>query len=62
MFFGYIERELLWMEINPNWQPTKLPENLELEIDKGQGKQDIWECQCEEIQEAVKKQSVKKLQ
>ncbi len=61
MFFGYIERELLSMEINPNWQPTKLPENIQLEIDREQCKQDIWQCQCEEIQEAVKKQSVKKL-
>lgn len=60
MFFGYIERELLWMEINPNWQSTKLPESLQLQIDNGQGKQDIWECQCEEIQEAMKKQSDKK--
>jgi len=60
MFFGYIERELLSMEIAPNWQNRQLPENLQLQIDKGQGKQDIWECQYEAIQEAVKKQSVKK--
>lgn len=61
MFFGYIERELFWMGIAPNGQNTELPENLQLHLDKGQGKQDIWECQCEEVQEAVKKQSEKKL-
>ena len=61
MFFGYIERELLSIEIAPNWTNKQLPENLQLHIDKGQGKADIWECQCEEIQEAVKKQSEKHL-
>jgi hypothetical protein len=61
MFFGYIEKELLWIEIDPSCQRRQLPENLQLQIDKGQGKQDIWECQCEEIQEAVKEKTVKKL-
>ncbi|HEY9803394.1 MAG TPA: hypothetical protein V6D25_23825 [Leptolyngbyaceae cyanobacterium] len=61
MFFGYIERELFWMGTAANWQNTELPKNLQLHIDKGQGKPDIWECHCEEIQEAVKKQSEKKL-
>ncbi|MBD2504144.1 hypothetical protein [Anabaena azotica] len=61
MFFGYIERELLWIENAASWQNTQLPENLHLHNDKGQRKADIWECHCEEIQEAVKKQSEKKL-
>lgn len=61
MFFGHIEKELLGTEIDPNWQQQKLPENLQLQIDKGQGRQDIWECQYEEIQALVKNQDVKKL-
>ncbi|BCL36014.1 hypothetical protein [Nostoc sp. MS1] len=61
MFFGYIEKELLGIEIDPTNQTTTLPESLQLQINKGQGKQDIWECQCEEIQAAIKKQSEKKL-
>lgn len=61
MFFGNIERELLWKEMLLSWQSTQLPGNLQLQIDKGQGKQDIWDCQCEEIQEVVKKKSMKNL-
>lgn len=56
MFFGQVERELLWAEVYSHWQNTKLPDNLQLQIDKGQGQQDIWECRCEDIQEALGKQ------
>ena len=56
MFFGQVERELLWVEVNSNWQNTKLPDNLQLKIDQGQGQQDIWECCGEDIQEALTEQ------
>ncbi|MBD2252321.1 hypothetical protein H6G14_13540 [Nostoc parmelioides FACHB-3921] len=56
MFFGQVERELLWVEVHSHWQNTKLPDNLQLKIDQGQGQQDIWECSCEDIQEALTKQ------
>ncbi|MDZ8049905.1 MAG: hypothetical protein RMX68_033860 [Aulosira sp. ZfuVER01] len=45
MIFGKIERELLDIELHPICYKTKLPEKLQLLVDKEQGKCDIWEYQ-----------------
>ncbi|MFN6514871.1 MAG: hypothetical protein RMY29_010255 [Nostoc sp. CreGUA01] len=45
MFFGQLERECLYGEIWSVWQTTKLPEHLQLLVDREQVKHDIWELQ-----------------
>ncbi|MBD2677195.1 MULTISPECIES: hypothetical protein [Nostoc] len=47
MFFGQFERESLYGEIWSVWQTTKLPEHLQLLVDREQVKYDIWELQSE---------------
>ncbi|OYD99291.1 hypothetical protein CDG77_02210 [Nostoc sp. 'Peltigera membranacea cyanobiont' 213] len=50
MFFGQIERECLYGE---NWtisQPAKLPDHLQLLVDKEEVKCDIWELQSQELE------------
>lgn len=47
MFFGQFERECLYGEIWSVWQTTKLPEHLQLLVDREQVKYDIWELQSE---------------
>ncbi|MDZ8189969.1 MAG: hypothetical protein RMX96_34680 [Nostoc sp. ChiSLP02] len=47
MFFGQLERESLCGEIWSIWQTTKLPEHLQLLVDREQIKYDIWELESE---------------
>lgn len=49
MFFGKIEKDLLNGELWSVWQQTKLPEHLQLLVDKEQRKRDdIWELPSED--------------
>ena len=49
MFFGKIERDLLDGELWSVWQQTKLPEHLQVLVDKEQRiRDDIWELRSED--------------
>lgn len=56
MFFGHIEKELLWEAVYANWQNKKLPDTLQLPIELEQGKKDIWEYQSHDTQPDQSKQ------
>ncbi|MDZ8134881.1 MAG: hypothetical protein RM049_06210 [Nostoc sp. DedQUE04] len=47
MFSGKIEKELFSEEIWSIWQTTKLPDHLQLLVDRELGKRDIWELQSQ---------------
>lgn len=51
MFFERVERESLFEEFWSLWQEKKLPERIQLLVDREQqeqGKRDIWEWQSQE--------------
>ncbi|AVH71722.1 hypothetical protein [Nostoc sp. 'Lobaria pulmonaria (5183) cyanobiont'] len=47
MFSGKIEKELFGEEIWSIWQTTKLPDHLQLLVDRELEKRDIWELQSQ---------------
>ncbi|MDZ8096156.1 MAG: hypothetical protein RMZ42_30105 [Nostoc sp. DedQUE05] len=47
MFSGKIEKEFFSEEIWSIWQTTKLPDHLQLLVDRELGKRDIWELQSQ---------------
>jgi hypothetical protein len=49
MFSGQIERECLYGEIWTISQKTKLPDHLQLLVDKEEVKCDIWELQSQDL-------------
>ncbi|MEH1886760.1 MULTISPECIES: hypothetical protein [unclassified Nostoc] len=50
MFSGQIERECLYGEIWTISQKAKLPDHLQLLVDKEEVKCDIWELQSQELE------------
>ena len=51
MFSGKIEKELFGEEIWSIWQTTKLPDHLQLLVDRELEKRDIWELQSQKPDE-----------